>query len=69
MCRNSRANVTGSALSRLPITVVGIPAARQRADVHVEVFTRQPPGQDQELLLGPGPVERRNDVEDAGHGG
>ena len=79
MWRASRANAIGSALSRLPIDgrrnpgraklVAQRPAARERRDMHVEAVARQSARQDQELLLGPGPVERRNDVKNAGQGG
>ena len=41
------------------------PAARQGADVYVELVARQPGGQQAQLLFGPGAVERRNDCENA----
>ena len=46
--------------------VVKRAAAGQRADMDVEFVTRQTGGEHEELLLGSGTVECRNDVEDFG---
>ena len=78
MCRFSRQNARGSSFQRLPMTASGTPAcaqiglqrpaAGQGADVHLELVARQPAGQQAQLLLGPGAVQRRYDLENAfGH--
>ena len=41
------------------------PAAGQGADMHVELVARQPAGQQAQLFLGAGAVERRDDLQNA----